>query len=498
MAGEIDNLIKEYRDLVLVGKVTIVDPDNSRLYSSIDISNYQLEEKVKQIGEPILKYCMELFQNEDAIVRERSIVGLGRLGQPSIELLKLAVEDPEVFVRNQAIIELGTVGTPAQSILTAYLNEEDDFELRKNVIMALGMVGASTLDILIELLNDPNFEIRRHILRVARELIGLSALRLHVLATEDTNELVASQALDYLISPSSYKWKGNLIEFMPEDSLKQIELIVLNDLIIRSSKRPEDSFNSTNVAKIVKALIRQNPTLQSKIHRELCDISYRYDSGPRQRAVAVARNLSVEEFAAHVKNRSTENPKAAAQIMRELGGSEATAFFTEAQSQTLAEYRAPLVEFEDIARQRWEELTLEARRSSATSKWMSVGVFIVGTVIVIWAFILLTLSDEPWQQLAAAFAGIGSFLAMYSQRFWKDPVEQIQRFSAQQARLQVSFIGFMNRVAQIRLVFEDAYAKDKLPPETMAMYQKWLEEAADKAWQQLSEASSPPAVPDNK
>jgi hypothetical protein len=133
---------------------------------------------------------------------------------------------------------------------------------------------------------------------------------------------------------------------------------------------------------------------------------------------------------------------------------------------------------------------LEARKSSSTSKWMSVGVFLVGTAVVIWAFVLVSLSNEPWQQVSAALAGIVSFLAMYSRRFWKEPVEQIQKFSAQQARLQVAFIGYMNRVAQLRLFFEDVYTKGDVTIEDFNRYQEWLREATDEAWKQLAEPIS--------
>ena len=446
-------------------------------------------QELGRIGEPSLNALTKALDDDEPKIRKNAIQELARIGEPSLDALTKALKDNDTEIRNLAITKLGSVGVTALPLLTE-LFKSDDSEIRLLVVNSLPKADEA-IDLLTVAINDPIPEIGYDAVNKATN-IGLSAIRPVILATEYPHGRVATYAIYALTEYKAYSrsWSDFYSTFFPTETLNSIVSIIMDDIIIRKSARPDSYFNSKVVKNIFLALIPQNPTLRSTIFDELCTIAFEYDSKPRERAIAVSRDIGPDEFAVLVKAKSATNPQAADQIMSMLGGAESTAYFTEAQGQTLAEYRAPLIELEETSRQRWEELTLEARRSSTTSKWMSVGVFIVGTIIVFWAFILLTLSNEPWQQFAAAIAGIGSFLAMYSQRFWKEPVEQIQRFSAQQARLQVAFIGFMNRVAQVRLLFEDAYSKGELPPETMAMYQQWLNEATEKAWQQLSDSQS--------
>jgi len=188
-----------------------------------------------------------------------------------------------------------------------------------------------------------------------------------------------------------------------------------------------------------------------------------------------------------VKAQTEENPTAAAAIMHILGGSEATAFFAELQSQALERFRAPLVELEEVGRQRWNDLTRQARFSFLVSMSMSVGTFFVGVAIVVWGLVLVTRSNELSQQISGGIlSALAALATTFSGRFWKDPVEHIQRFSSQQARLQAAFIGYMNRVAQLRLVFEYDYATGGITSEELEAYQRMLGEAMDQASQQLA------------
>jgi len=263
---------------------------------------------------------------------------------------------------------------------------------------------------------------------------------------------------------------------------------IINELIVRSSGRSSEYFNSRVITQVLEGTIQRNPRLRSQIQRELCNLAYQNDGGVRERAVAVARRLGADEFAPLVKARAEENPTAAAAIMRMVGGSEATAFFSELQSQTLERFRAPLVELEEVSRQRWNELTRQARSSFYISMAMSVGLFLVGTTIVIWGLVLLTRSNELSQQIGGGLlSALAALATTFSGRFWKDPVEHIQRFSAQQARLQAAFIGYMNRVAQLRLVFEHDYATGEIKLDELEAYQRMLSEAVTQASQQLTD-----------
>jgi hypothetical protein len=114
-------------------------------------------------------------------------------------------------------------------------------------------------------------------------------------------------------------------------------------------------------------------------------------------------------------------------------------------------------------------------------------VFLVGTGFVIWALVLLSLSKESWQQLASAIAAASIFFVMYRQQFWKGPVEHIRDISAQQARFQAAFIGYMNRVAQLRLVFEDTFTNQRVSLHELERFQRLLNEATGQVWHQVKE-----------
>lgn len=288
-----------------------------------------------------------------------------------------------------------------------------------------------------------------------------------------------------------YAWSEDLVKYVFRalpDAAYADEVVpeVFEELILRRSGRPDEYFSAVLVARVLEKAIEYKPRLHGKILRDLCELAYEYDGDVRRRAVAVARQLGAGEFASLVKSRAAEDPMAAAEIMRILGGNEATAFFSDLQSQALERFRAPLMELEKVSRQRWNELSRQARSSFYISMGMSVGLFVVGAVIVIWGLVLLTRSGELSRQIGGGIlSALAALATTFSGRFWKDPVEHIQRFSAQQARLQAAFIGYMNRVAQLRLMFEHEYATGGITLEKLETYQGMLSEAIDQASQQL-------------
>jgi len=119
--------------------------------------------------------------------------------------------------------------------------------------------------------------------------------------------------------------------------------------------------------------------------------------------------------------------------------------------------------------------------------FMSFFLFLVGTTIVIWGLVLLTRSRELAQQIGGLVSALAALATTYSIRFWKEPVEAIQKFAARQACLQAVFIGYMNRVAQLRLVFEYDYDEETITLDGLQAYQEMLSEAITQASQHLSE-----------
>lgn len=437
-------------------------------------------DQLKAIGESALQALAHALDDEDVKMREAVVYVLGKFGEPAMEALTHALDDPDVDVRREAVEGLGEIGEPALEALTRALDDADA-EVRTQAVSALDDIGEPALEALGHALEDEDNSVRWCTIRVLTR-IGKPAVHLLAVALEDPRGWCSHGVVRYLSRKDSALLGRCAIE------AHDVTEAIINELIIRSSGRSSEYFNSKVVTEALEGTIQRNPRLRGQIQRELCNLAYQNDGGVRERAVAVARRLGADEFAPLVKARAEENPTAAAAIMRMVGGSEAAAFFSELQSQTLERFRAPLVELEEVSRQRWNELTRQARSSFYISMAMSVGLFLVGTTIVIWGLLLLTRSSDLSQQIGGGLlSALAALATTFSGRFWKDPVEHIQKFSAQQARLQAAFIGYMNRVAQLRLVFEHDYATGEIKLDELEAYQRMLSEAVTQASQQLTD-----------
>jgi len=73
--------------------------------------------------------------------------------------------------------------------------------------------------------------------------------------------------------------------------------VVIDELVLRQSGRPEEHFSSAVVAQVLEKAIEYNPRLHRRILSDLCTLAYEHDDGVRDRAVALARRLGADEFA---------------------------------------------------------------------------------------------------------------------------------------------------------------------------------------------------------
>lgn len=377
---------------------------------------------------------------------------LVEFGEPAVEALAQLLSDPSEEVRCSAVEALIEFGELSVNVLGRAFLDDPDLEVRKTAFSALASSEEECEHILVHALEESSGY-------VVGRILGL----------------IKSSTSERQIRP----WDD------PIDAKVWVEAI-LQELVVRDSGRPDSLFNPDSTSGALRSAFAQNPRLRRYTLNTLCSLAYDNEGGVRRRAVALARQLGAEEFASLVRMKADESPAAAESIMRQLGGSEAAAFFSDLQSQALERFRAPLVGLEETSQQRWNELTRQAHSSFYISMSMSVALFLVGVTIVIWGLILLTRSSELSQQIGGGvLSALAALATTFSGRFWKDPVEHIEKFSAQQARLQAAFIGYMNRVAQLRLVFEYDYAEKEITLEGLGAYQKMLSEAIDQASQQL-------------
>jgi len=476
-----DLQIAAIRALAAIGEpavetlTSVVDGDNIILKSGAVLA-------LLNIGEPAMIALQRALDDEDLEVKLTAVSGLAHIGKPALPALERALNAQPFEVQIVTIQGLGRlIGEPAIPILGRVVNHQTE-ALRPIAVYELGVVGDAALNVLEHALSHKDVEVRKAVVGALTRIGGPAAARLLVLLLEDTDETVSDYVIQYLSDPGFHEHIDWASPIDPQDVAK----FIVDELIVRGSGRPDSDFNSLITVRALQTARDHSYKLRAWILKQLCDLAYQNTGPIRSRAIEVARRLDAGDFAAQVRVQAEEHPDSAAAIMRLLGGGEAAAFFSELQSRSLERYRAPLVSLEEVSLNRWDDLTRQARNSFYINVGMSVSVFLMGSGVVIWGLVLMTRSDEVIQQIGGGLlAAVSAFITTYSGRFWKDPVEHIQRFSAQQARLQAAFIGYMNRVAQLRLMFEKDYTTGDITVEDLGLYQKLLNEAIDQASQQL-------------
>ena len=444
-------------------------------------------------GAAIAPLCRAL-SDRDFSARRTIVVALRKIGDPTAATFlaqNLVGADRNLAIEiMRALQTLADPGTIAD--LVPFLKDDD---LSEYALAALIAIGTPAVDALLEALPGMSTRLRVQLYRDSLDYSDLTRtlpmLSLVVHGIEDLEGALAAFAIArFLIDATEFG-------FAAGRRLYAVAVIdaITNELIVRTSGIPPVHYNARIIAHVFRELTRATPSCRGDILTKLQVSAFNGDLATRERAVSVAREYDAQEFAARVKQRAAENPSAAKEIMRILGGSEATAFFTELQTdlqqEALERYREPLQELEKTGLQRWEELTRQTRQGFYLNMGMSLTLFLVGTGIIVWGLWLLTRSDDLTQQIGGAIlSAVAALATTYSGRFWKDPVEHIQNFSAQQARLQVAFIGYMNRIGQLRLVFESDFAKREMSPEMIERHQRLLNEAIDQASRQLSTGSN--------
>jgi hypothetical protein len=286
-----------------------------------------------------------------------------------------------------------------------------------------------------------------------------------VVSLEDSDPSVIRSTVSHFL-----KWREKF------DPAQAIETIV-DELVVRNTGRAEDLFGLHAVVDALRAVLNVYPTIRNNLVNRLVTASFQGNNACRVRVVNVVREIVPDEFTTLVRARADEDPASAAAIMGLFGGGGAMAFFSERQGQALERYRSPLITMEDVALDRWKAMTQQTRRAFYVNVGLSIGIFILGATAVVWGLVLVTRSDNPYQIASGALLSGASVLAAISRSFWQNPVEHIQGFASQQSRLEAGFIGYMNRVAQIRTVFESRYSSDGIGLDDLERYQTMLAEA---------------------
>jgi len=297
---------------------------------------YTVVYSLGEFGEPALETLAHALGDSDQNVRLAAIAALGRIGEAGLDILIHTLNDEDWNVRLATIKALGTIGEPALPILTGVLNEGDDLVEARTVHTIID-IGEPAINAIRFALDSKFPAVRREVVRdLTRRLSSYhiensdscikkaTIARLLAVALEDADGTLVKEIVDYLSGIE-------VEEFFDKCDLDPKDVInaVIDELVIRSSGRPGNYFNSNIVTMTLMGTVNRNPQLYHFVLQRLCDLAYQNENEIRDRAVAVARKLDAGEFATLVKNSVDEYTSATASIMRILGGSEASAFFTE-------------------------------------------------------------------------------------------------------------------------------------------------------------------------
>ena len=277
---------------------------------------------------------------------------------------------------------------------------------------------------------------------------------------------------------------SRVIHKVSESSISEIQTIVravIDELIVRKPNCP-DRFNDKITANYLKSAINRSPQLYRQIQTELCNLAFQDDPKVRERALQVAQNLDADDFMQLVRARAEEHPEIAAKIMYLLGRSETLP----APQKSLKTYTDQLQDLEKRSLARWDDMAGQSRINFWLRNGMTVLFFIAGLVVIGTGLWLLVAGNDPAKQVVggavSALTAIGGMLV----KFWQAPVTGIRDSFVQQAGVETTFIGFMTRTGQIRLLFEQSFAKGEITIEALGSYQKMVAEAQSQTAQELA------------
>lgn len=442
------------------------------------------------IGEPALKYLQYTFDMDYSVtfdynisldtIRKETISALGLL-EPDVTLpmlQSLILENRSQEIKNLAALELAK--NKCFDVLNSAFQEKNEM-IRLAVLKALNQTRATSEKMLLSALEDPVPGIRREVVSGFYYLGIKTPLQAVILARslEDTNAEISQAAIDYL---PRYRLDPELTA----DTL-------IDTLVLRNEELPPEHFNPNIFSKALQALMLHSTRLESRILHNLCELAYKYEDAVQTRSILVAKRLNENDFVILVQAKAEENPDTTAKILRLLGHTASIAL--PQQKRALNDYTESLKKLEVSSMTRWDDMARQSKTSFWIRNILTILYFAASLVIIGFGLWQLGSADDIWIKgiggAVSALTAIGGMLG----KFWKAPMEDIKSAAVQQAGLEAAFIGYMTRVGQIRLLFEQQYTQGEISVKDMAKYQKMLSEAQKETEQQLLQFRVLPVTP---
>ena len=487
----LDKRIEAIRILESLGTLSLEALSGLLDDREFNIRFHAMRSLLSGVGEPAIPALKKLTHDETVRIRQELADSLSKIGIPAIPLLKELIKDPFPDVYNTAIWALGKIG---EASLDTLIQESQEAPMKRGTIAgALGSVGEKAIPELLKLCQDENYEVRRKAI-ISLAQIGAPAFPTLLAQLEqqpqEIKSVIESLLKEIIQNGKLSTFTSRSSPFRPEEVAENLVDLTAEVLILRDEEQSDPHFSAETVVELLSWVIQIHPQLRTNVMARLVKIALEQTPNAWQRAVDIAKKIGEADFVAKIKEQENIPEQILIRIMDRVGGFEGAAFF-QSRQQTLhdevTEGLEPLRKIEEISNSYWHSLTNQSEATFKQTRWLNVALFVTGILLIIALAVILFISDELSKQLIGAIGTIGTFFAIYSKAFWKIPIENIQKFNREQFRLQIAFIGFMNRLTQLRLQYQRKYMEDTVSMEDLEQYQKMVSDTIDQAAQVIDE-----------
>ncbi len=274
---------------------------------------------------PLLQSILWGKRGRDNMETARSQAARSLLEAPNgIEIISKALNDQDARVRIAVIgalyweinanrfsnhkSELPKTYIPLFNTLKTRCLTDSDPHFRARAISTLSQANMLSTELLNGALDDSNETVRQE---AARHVLH------HGVKDKPTSLLFVK-----MIEDSSRKISDQAIETLTKSDKMDLELIantIIEDNIIRLSRKSETNFNPERVALALQSAIEANPRIYGLVLSRLVDLSFERPGDVQRRSILVARRLLPEEFLTLVNERAENEPQIAAKILQLLG-----------------------------------------------------------------------------------------------------------------------------------------------------------------------------------
>lgn len=209
---------------------------------------------------------------------------------------------------------------------------------------------------------------------------------------------------------------------------------IVNGLIIRTSNKPKEFFNSNLTVSALRETFKNNPRLSGQVLHKLCEVAYKSSNDVRNRAIFVAIAINKKEYIALVNENREQNPSIANAILNTVTGN--------LDSNQIAS-QISATDPKDIQQNAANQITLLAKyyenglAQAKTSFAWAIAMTIISIIGFIVAVILFINSSDKTGTLIAAIGGaLNQLLAGTLFFLYQKTLAQLSHYNQQMSKVQ--------------------------------------------------------------